>query len=132
MKQLFSIGDTKVYKHMVTEADTATFAVGNVHPVYATFALTRDAEWAGRLFVLDMLDEAEEGIGTFVEVMHKSPALVGSEVVVTATLESIQGNELVCSFVARVGDRLIAEGRTGQKILERARIEQLFNGLEEA
>lgn len=132
MKQLYSIGDTKVYKHAVTEADTATFAVGKVHPVYATFALTRDAEWAGRLFVLDMLDEGEEGIGTFVEVVHKGPALVSSVVDITATIESIQGNELVCSFVARVGERLIAKGRTGQKILERTRIEQLFKGLEEA
>lgn len=132
MLQKFEIGDEKVYTHQVTKADTATFAAGTVHPVYATFALTRDAEWAGRLFVLEMKEEHEEGIGTFVEVQHLGPALIGDTVTITASVESIQGNELVCSFVARVGDRLIAKGRTGQKILERKRLAQLFKGLEEA
>jgi hypothetical protein len=37
----------------------------NVHPVMATFSITRDAEWAGRIFVLAMKEEHEEGIGTF-------------------------------------------------------------------
>jgi hypothetical protein len=65
---------------LVLNEDCASFESGNVHPVYATFALGRDAEWACRLFVLEMKEAYEEGIGTFLTIHHKSPALVGSNV----------------------------------------------------
>jgi hypothetical protein len=60
MKNPFSIGQTLTIRHLVQPADTAAFETGQVHPVYATFALARDLEWAGRQFVLEMLDEDEE------------------------------------------------------------------------
>jgi fluoroacetyl-CoA thioesterase len=42
----FKPGDTKTYTKTVEQTDTAAFDSGQVHPVYATFALGRDAEWA--------------------------------------------------------------------------------------
>lgn len=111
------------------EEDTAVFESGEVHPVYATFALTRDAEWSSRLFVLEMKEEHEEGIGTFVNVRHASPAFVGQQVVFEAVIDELKGNELNCSFTAKVGERLVAEGRTGQKILLKEKIDKLFSGL---
>jgi predicted thioesterase len=69
----------------VSHADTANLDSGQVHPVYATFALGRDAEWCCRLFVLEMKEEDEEGIGTFLSIEHRSPALENSQVVFTAT-----------------------------------------------
>lgn len=126
----FQIGDSKTYNHKVELEDTATFKAGTVHPVYATFALARDAEWAGRLFVLEMKEETEEGIGTFIEIEHKSPALLQSEVTFTAKIESVIKNEIVCSFEAFVGERLIAQGKTGQKILKKEKLEGLFKTLE--
>jgi len=125
----FQIGESKQIRHQVTEADTATFITGNVHPVYATFAVAREAEWACRQFVLEMRESDEEGIGTFVTVEHRSPALIGQEVVFKATLESITGNHVICNYEARVGERLVASGRQGQKILKKERISQLFDSL---
>ena len=127
MKNSYEIGATKEYRKIVTEQDTATFDSGTVHPVYATFALGRDAEWACRLFVLDMKEEHEEGIGTFLEIQHHSPALLNTEVVFTATLQSVNKNEVICSFTAKVGSRVVAVGRTGQKVLKKETLEQLFN-----
>lgn len=129
MKNPFTIGDTQTYTRRVEQADTAAFDSGEVHPVYATFALGRDAEWACRLFVLQMKDADEEGIGTFLHVEHQSPALLGAEVVFTATLKSVERNEVICSYEARVGDRLIAKGETGQKILKKEKLEALFSKL---
>jgi predicted thioesterase len=103
VKNPFSIRDCLEYRHLVTEDDFARFPSGQVHPVYSTFSLTRDAEWACRLFVLEMKEEEEEGIGTFVEVRHQSPALEGQEVLFTATLEEVKGNAVICSFVVTVG-----------------------------
>lgn len=127
----FQTGDTKTITVKVGENDTAVFETGQVHPVYATFALGRDAEWACRQFVLEMKEAHEEGIGTFLTVDHHAPALVGSEVNFTAKVESIERNEIICSYEARVGQRLIASGRTGQKIIKREKLDQLFDSLKE-
>jgi fluoroacetyl-CoA thioesterase len=130
MNNTFKTGDTKTYIKVVSLADIATFESGTVHSVYATFSIARDAEWACRLFVLAMKEDNEEGIGTFVHVNHHAPALVNDTVVFIATIEAINGNEIICSFTAHVGNRLIANGRQGQKILKKEKIERLFNTLQ--
>ena len=94
----FSIGEQKSYQHEVSHADLASFGDANVHPVYATFALGRDAEWCCRLFVLEMKEEDEEGIGTFLSIKHHSPALLGQTVDFTASVKSMEGNEIICSY----------------------------------
>lgn len=129
MKQPFAIGDTKEYRHTVSEADKAQFETGEVHAVYSTFALSRDAEWAGRLFVLEMKEADEEGIGTGLTVTHHSPALMGQEVVFTATLTEVNKNEVVVDYTAHVSERLVASGKTWQKILKKEKINKLFEGL---
>ncbi|MES2654961.1 MAG: hypothetical protein V4620_05185 [Bacteroidota bacterium] len=129
MNNPFKVGDTKQFTKIVKENDTATFDNGNVHPVYATFALGRDAEWCCRLFVLDMKDGNEEGIGTFLTINHKSPALIGSIVQFTAVVKSIIKNEIICTYTAKVGDRLIAEGEQGQKIIQKHKLDALFSSL---
>lgn len=125
----FKAGDKKQFEREVSAEDTAVFEAGAVHPVYATFALARDAEWSSRLFVLEMKEDTEEGIGTFVEVKHVSPAFIGNQVIIEATIEELRGNELNCTFVAKTGDRIIAEGRTGQKILLKQKLEKIFGDL---
>jgi predicted thioesterase len=126
---LFEIGSQKYFSKLVEQADCASFNSSLVHPVYATFALGRDAEWVCRLFVLEMKEDQEEGIGTFLNISHKSPALLGSKVEFTATVKSIQKNEIICNFTAKVGDRIIAEGEQGQKIIAKQKLEKLFEGL---
>ena len=125
----FKTGDTKEYRHTVTEADKAEFESGTVHHVYSTFALARDAECAGRLFVLEMKEADEEGIGTGITITHHSPALLGQEVVFTATLQEVKGNEVVTTFTAKTGGRLIAVGTQWQKILPREKLDKLFESL---
>lgn len=126
MKTVFKPGDKKEYRRIVQQTDEACFHNETIHHVYATFSLARDAEWTSRQFVLEMKDADEEGIGTFLTVEHKSPAFVGEEVIFTAWVDHIQGNELTCFFEARVESRLIAMGRTGQKILRKEKLERIF------
>lgn len=119
-------GDTRTYTKRVTAADFARFEAGLVHPVCSTFALAQAAEWAGRLFVLDAKAEDEEGIGTSLTINHKSPAFEGETIEILATLERYDGVDVVCTFVARVGERLIAEGQTGQKILKKEKLARVL------
>lgn len=125
MKSNVNLGDKRIFRVVVKDSDTAAFEGNEVHPFYATFALARDAEWCGRLFVLDMKDADEEGIGTFVNVKHLSPALVGEEVVFTAEVIDLESTSLVCKIDAFVGDRQIAECETGQKVLKKTKLKAL-------
>jgi len=72
-----------------------------------------------------MKEIEEEGIGTYVNIQHKAPAKIGDEVRFIATLRSVNINEVVCTFTAKVGNRLIAIGETGQKILDADQLESL-------
>ena len=129
MKNIFKIGDQKQFKKIVLQNETASFESGEVHPVYSTFALARDAEWCCRLFVLEMKEETEEGIGTMISVNHISPALLNSEVLFTATVKSIIKTEIICTYEARVGERIIAKGEQSQKIILKEMLNSLFSNL---
>ncbi len=126
MKLIFKPGDKKVYMKKVNESDLATFHGETLHSVYSTFALARDFEWSSRLFFLEMKEADEEGVGTFLSITHHNPAKVGEEVAITATVESIRGNELICMIEAVCGERIIALGKTGQKMLKKDRLKELF------
>jgi len=129
MTNPFRTGDHKIFDHVVEPGDTARFESGIVHPVYSTFALARDAEWSGRLFVLEMKEEDEEGIGTGLDIRHHSPALMGQTVRFTATLAAVERNEVVTDFKAEADGRLIATGRQWQKILKKEKLDRLFASL---
>jgi predicted thioesterase len=126
VKNPFNIGDVKLYSIIVGPSDVAAFDSGIVHEVYSTFCLARDAEWSTRLFVLDMKETDEEGIGTFIEIYHRSPAAVNTQVDFYATLQEVNGHEVICTFTAKCGNRIIAEGRTGQKILKKEKVDRLM------
>jgi fluoroacetyl-CoA thioesterase len=133
MLHLFNINDTKVYKKIITEADIAAFESGTVHEVYSTFSLARDAEWCGRLFVLEIIEPHEQGIGKHIAVNHVSPAFIGQEVLIISTLVEVSSkNEVHTHFEAFVGERKIAFGTQVQKILPLAIIADMFKKLKEA
>ena len=127
MKNVFTTGDVKVYRRKVVDADQAIFHDKLLHPVCSTFALARDFEWSSRLFFLEMKEGDEEGVGTFLHIDHKAPAFVGEEIVFTATVEDSAGREFVCSIEARVNDRLVASGKTGQKMLKKEKLAVIFS-----
>ncbi len=127
MKTPFQPGDTLEYTRIVLPADIAAFDSGTVHEVYSTFSLARDAEWSGRLFVLEMKEAHEEGIGTRISVEHRGPAFVGEEIRFVAEYVGIsEQREIVTRYKAWCGERLIAEGEQGQKILPKDKIEARF------
>ena len=127
MKSIFKPGDQKVFKRTVSSHDFARFNGEVVHPVFSTFGLARDMEWTTRQFVLEMREEDEEGIGTFVHVDHRAPAFEHEEFTFRGSVMEVKGHELICSVDAFVGERLIASGKTGQKILKKEKLDKLFS-----
>ena len=131
MKAGFQPGDIRRHSYEITETDFATFQSGTVHEVCSTFALAREMEWSSRLFVLDMKEPHEEGVGTELEIVHHSPAFLGELLQFTATINSLKDHELICDIEVRVNDRLVATGKTGQKILNKEKVSQIFTRLGE-
>ncbi|WP_375581124.1 hypothetical protein ABWH96_09010 [Marivirga tractuosa] len=129
MKDIFKIGDKKLHNFKVKAQDVAHFEQQAVHDVCATFTLAREIEWATRLFVLEMLEEGEEGIGTHLNIEHQSPALVGDTVEIEAKYSGIKEREIICDYRAKVENRIVAVGTTGQKILRKEKLARFFDSL---
>ncbi|MCF6361146.1 MAG: hypothetical protein L3J29_10350 [Cyclobacteriaceae bacterium] len=129
MKNRLTIGDTKVYTHSVIEEDLAAFDAGTVHAVCSTFALAKHIEWSSRLFIIDIKEKDEEGIGTMIKIDHKSPAFANQKLLFKATIISINNNELVCDVLVSSKGRIIAKAKTGQKLLKKDRIKEIFSSL---
>ncbi|MGV3587298.1 MAG: thioesterase family protein [Adhaeribacter sp.] len=127
MKHNLPVGATRIFQKLVTEEDLARFNGELVHPVCSTFALAQALEWASRLLVLEMKDTDEEGVGTDLLIRHKHPAFPGEMITISATIQEINNNELVCGVVAKVGAMLIADGETRQKILKKEKLAKLLN-----
>lgn len=130
MRNPFQPGDQQRFERTVREEDLARFDTGLVHPVYGTFALARDAEWACRLFVLEMKDADEEGIGASIRVEHLAPAPLGSTVLFTAELLAVVGNRVECRWEAHridQGNVLIAHGIQTQRVLSQSFLDQRLN-----
>ena len=119
-----------IHRHIVSEADLAHFKYERVHHVCSTFALAREIEWTTRQYINRIKSESEEGIGTMLEVHHQNIALEGEEIVVSAEVESFEHGELICIFEVKVGERLVANGKTGQKLLPREILDSKFNKIE--
>ncbi len=126
MKRELIVGDKITYSRRVGEEDVAAFHGEVVHPVYSTFALARDAEYTTRQFILNIIEEDEEGIGTSLSINHVNSAFIGEEVLFTGEVLLFQKGRLDCSWEAFVGERRIAFGKTGQKLLKKAAVERLF------
>ena len=115
-----------IHRHTVSNDDLANFKYESVHQVCSTFALAREIEWTTRQYIHKIKKEDEEGIGTMLEIQHHGMALLGEEFVVHAQVEEFEHGELICDFEVKVGERLIASGKTGQKLLPKHVIERKF------
>lgn len=124
-------GLTRTLTVTVTDDMTVNFEqLGRLHPVYATYWMARHFEEAGRLIILDFLEDGEGGIGTQLDVTHTASALPGMRVTVTATFERQEGRRVSASMVAvnELGDE-IGRGTTTQMVLPQARIDANFDTL---
>jgi len=126
MKNLPKVGDVRVYKKKVEEADVAAFHGEVLHHVYSTFSMARDMEWSSRLFFLEMKEDDEEGVGTHLSIDHKAPAFIGDELEISAKVSSLNGNELICDIEVKANEGVVATGKTGQRMLKKDKLNRLF------
>lgn len=122
---------------VVTDGMTVDFEqdeprLGKLHPVYATYWLTKHVELASRKIILPFLEPGEEGIGHEVRLRHLASALPGMRVRLVATHERTESNRVVVRVEAEneLGD-LVGEATTIQVVLPREALERGFERLAE-
>ncbi|MER3482113.1 MAG: thioesterase [Meiothermus sp.] len=105
--------------------------LGKLHNVYATYWMAKHIEQAGRMIILDFLEDGEEGIGSKVSVNHLASALPGMRVKILAEHIRTEGNRIYATMRVwnELGD-LIGEGETEQVILPREKLWGIFDRLE--
>lgn len=108
---------------------TARFFEVELHPVYATFAIAQHAEYAGRQAILPFVESGEDAVGTAIALEHRASAPVGAIVEHTAQVESVEGRSITCSVRVTWGDRLLAEGHTVQRVVNRLRLRESLASL---
>ncbi len=120
----------------VTDAMTVDFEqpdpeLGKLHPVYATYWLTKHMELVSRKVILPFLEPGEAGIGFEVSVKHTASALPGMKVRLEATFLEQENNRIYARVRAHneLGD-LVGEGTTTQVILLQAKLEAGLTALQ--
>lgn len=98
----------------------------HVHPVLSTWEVVHHLEIAGRRLLAPHLEPHEEGMGTHIQINHRSPAVVGSLVTFRAVVEECTNRRLICLVEALVGQRIVAEGVFTQAILSRDKLAEVL------
>jgi predicted thioesterase len=100
-----------------------------VHTCYSTWSLVHHMEIAARKVLADYLEDDEEGIGSHVRVDHLSPCRLGKTVVVRAVLTEVTREHhprAICTVEAFDGDRLLAQGKQVQVVMNKERLRRLI------
>lgn len=110
-------GETATLEVTVSADMTARVGGEEIHPVYGTTALVGHVEQVCRQLLVPHLEPGEEGVGHAIELTHRAPAPVGATLVLTATVQRVERQELMCEVLVRHGTRMVARGSFVQRVV---------------
>lgn len=114
-------GLTATVELTVTDADTAVALRSGDVPVLATPRVVALVEEATVAAVAPVLAGTDTTVGTRVDVAHLAPTLVGSTVVASARLESVDGRRLAFTVSVHADGSEVARGRVERVVVNRDR-----------
>lgn len=127
MKPGFTPGLVRELTVLVTDDMCPAFDGVIVHRVYSTWSAAHHFELAARKLLVDFLDDDEEGVGSHLTVDHLAPCPVGRTVRVRAELIDVRRDRhlrVVCAVTAHDGDRLLAQGRQVQVVMNKEHLKR--------
>lgn len=130
MKSSLAIGNSAEITITVTDDMCPAFDGIVVHRVYSTWSMAHHMELAARMVLAPHLEEHEEGIGSQLSIDHLSPTPLGNRVRVVAKAVELGPTTLICDVhayhVRPGGDKLVGQGRQTQRVLPKAKLQQLI------
>lgn len=110
-------GEEVSHEVVVTHDMLAVLFGRIVHPVYATAAMVRHMEEAGRLLVEQHLAPGEDATGYRIEVTHQRPARVGDRLTVTARCTFADEDQCVADVDVRGPSGVVGTGTFVQRYI---------------
>lgn len=88
-----------------------------IHPIYGTTAFVAHVEAICRAMLVPHLSPGEEGVGYQLSITHHTPARVGAQLTLAATVADVGARRVLCEVNGRVGGRLIASATFEQRVV---------------
>jgi fluoroacetyl-CoA thioesterase len=111
----------------VTPEMTARLDGREIHPVYSTFWACHHCEVAARRAIEPYFEVGENAVGSSLSLRHMAMAAVGADICVTARVERIHGNRIICHVQVTTAhtQHLLAEGTQEQVVLPDSKLKEL-------
>jgi predicted thioesterase len=126
MKDSMQIGNETFHSFVVVEEMQPQFDGTVIHPVCSTWDLAHQFEITARKALVPHLVEGEEGIGSKLNIHHCSPAPLGSDIAVTATVVELDETTVVCSLEAKKGETVVATGTQTQRVFPKNTVDAII------
>lgn len=94
----------------ITRAETSRATERSAPEIYGPEALVAHAVSLCREILTPHLEPGEVAIGVSVEVRHRAPVPIGTQLTLVASVASVATSRLVCEVLARDGSVIIARG----------------------
>lgn len=121
------LGKINHFQFTVEEKMFAVFGNELIHSVLSTFWLSYYFEWFSRLSIENYLTVVQNSCGAQLTVNHKSPAFLGELVDVSVEITAFERGFIESKIIAKVDDRIIAEGSTTQFVSTKEFFQTHFN-----
>ncbi len=114
---------------VVSKNNTAlTLGSGDLE-VFATPAMIALMENAAMMAVAPSLEDGSTTVGVEMKASHIKASGVGSEIVATATVESVEGRKITFKVEARDSEGVIGEGEHTRFVVDKVKFMQKVNSL---
>lgn len=116
-------GDEATIEIVVTREMLVDLGGRTIHPLYATAAMVRHVEEAGRMLVEPHFREGEDATGYAVSIVHERPARLGERLTVLARATRVDDRECEAEVEVRGASGVIGRGTLVQRYIEAGRFD---------
>lgn len=116
------MGEEASLEVTVTEDMLVDILGRRIHPVYATAAMVRHIEEAGRLLIEPHLGDGEDATGYAVSVVHERPARAGDRLRVVARATRVDDREVEAEVEVHGPAGRVGRGTLVQRYVDRGRL----------
>jgi len=116
-------GDEATIEVTVTEEMLVDLGGRRIHPLYATAAMVRHVEEAGRMLVEPHFREGEDATGYAISVVHERPARLGERLTVLARATRVDARECEAEVEVRGAAGVVGRGTLVQRYIEAGRFD---------
>ena len=100
MNEIVAVGAEITERHEIDKDRTIGF-MGEDCRVYSTPSMLYDMEIACRNLLLQHIEAGQDSVGTYAEINHTGPTLLGMWIDITATVTEVKGPAVKFEVIAR-------------------------------